>query len=237
MKVQSSMSTFFVHKNNPTTSDCSIPTNVMNGTVTNKFQHNHQLVPGFCTSQTIYTTTLYLQILWMALSRRFSSVVISLSLGFLAWRLPLRSSSVMVILMLPGLALLLPPPDDREYLLSLLMMGEGLTRKSRRDATMAEERWGNLTASLPIAWNQRPRVHFKVAIKCLGKSTCALSNAFQTVLTSEWQEPYLILPWKIAWLTDWKYIHIWRLTISTQNNACPQSQVSSQSKNTKALRQ
>ena len=44
--------------------------------------------------------------------------------------------------------------EEREYLLSLLRMGEGLTRKSRSVATMVEDRWGNFTASLPIAWGK-----------------------------------------------------------------------------------
>lgn len=91
----------------------------------------------------------HLHMLWMALSRRFSSVVSSLSLGFLARFDPCLSSSVTVMRMLVGLAEFV----ESEYLFSLLKIGDGVTRKSLKEATMVEARWGNLTASFPIAWN------------------------------------------------------------------------------------
>jgi hypothetical protein len=36
------------------------------------------------------------------------------------------------------------------YLLSLLSIGEGVTRKSLREETIDDARFGNFTASLPI---------------------------------------------------------------------------------------
>ena len=87
----------------------------------------------------------------MALSRRFSSVVVNLLFG-LDFFTPSFLSSSVIVMRIAG-----PPPvtslrpSDREYLLSLLRIGEGLTRKSRSEAIMALARQGNFTAILPKA--------------------------------------------------------------------------------------
>ena len=107
-----------------------------------------------------------LQILCMALSLRFSMVASRRLLGDLIdpWcPFPpsgpsfFSSSSVTVIRIPPPL---LPPacspmPSEMEYLFSLLSIGDGLTRKSRREATMALDSVGNFTAILPKACQGR----------------------------------------------------------------------------------
>ena len=82
----------------------------------------------------------YLQILMMAQSRTFWSAFVSLSEG--PSLLEFLVSSVTVIVTLEravGLA----------YLFNLLSIGDGVTRKSRREETIVDARLGNLTASLP----------------------------------------------------------------------------------------
>ena len=88
----------------------------------------------------------YLQMFIIAQSKTFCKAFVSLSVGpgFL-WLLRVSSVTVMVMFARAlGLA----------YLLSLLSIGEGVTRKSRREDTIDDARFGNFTASLPIDWKK-----------------------------------------------------------------------------------
>lgn len=78
----------------------------------------------------------------IAQSKTFCNAFVNLSVGvFFLWLLRVSSVTVIVILARAlGLA----------YLFSLLSIGEGVTRKSLREDTIDEARFGNFTASLPI---------------------------------------------------------------------------------------
>ena len=83
------------------------------------------------------------------MSRRFSKMLAILPLmpfRLVSWLWMLESSVVTVMLNVPTLVM---RSFELVYLLSLFNIGDGLTRKSRRDATIDEERIGNFSASLP----------------------------------------------------------------------------------------
>lgn len=86
----------------------------------------------------------------IAQSRKFSNAPSSLLSGFRLLCLKLECAellSVTVICILPRLS-------DVAYLFSLLRMGDGVTKNSRNDVHMLADRFGNLTASLPMACKQ-----------------------------------------------------------------------------------
>jgi len=96
----------------------------------------------------------------MAQSLMFSIAFSSLLSGFFltpdlsVWAEPNPVLSVWVVLE-PSVTIILMEllPSGDAYLLSLLRIGEGATKKSLSDEHMLEARCGNLTPSLPRACN------------------------------------------------------------------------------------